>query len=328
MALQNGPGLRRLGQGLVRNTSFPALMILAALLAANMLLQPRFFTLRGLNTNLMMFTPLILAAMAQGIIVISGSIDMSLGSAISLFTIFTSYFMTDANVGWMLAAGFGVILVASGLVNGLAIGKFGLPAFITTYATSAIYMGLAKYILPQAGGYVPEPFYRLYRVGVAGIPFPLLILLAAFVLYWILSRTILFRFIYAIGSNEEGAYASGIKVARVRVLAHLVAAVFLSLACLCVLMTVASGDWRNGQEYTLNSVAAVVIGGIALTGGKGTVLGAVLGGLILGLLNNIIFYSQLSSYYQIFVKGMIVLTSLCMAAVPTLLRRRSSVLQG
>jgi len=308
------------------SASFPALLILAVLLAANIALQPRFFSLRGLNTNLMMFTPLILAAMAQGVIVISGSIDMSLGSAISLFTIFTSFFMTDRNVGWMLAAGFVLIFATTGLLNGVAIGKFGLPAFITTYATSAVYLGLAKYILPQAGGYVPVPFYKLYRIGIGGVPFPLLVLLLAFLIYWVMSRTAAFRFIYAIGSNEESAYASGIKVARTRVLAHLFAAVFLNLACLCVLMTVASGDWRNGQEYTLNSVAAVVIGGIALTGGKGTMLGAICGALILGLLNNIIFYTQLSSYYQIFVKGMIVLTALSFAAIPMLVRKRNALL--
>ncbi len=308
------------------STTLPSLLILVVLLAANMVLQPRFFSLRGLNMNLMMFAPLILAAMAQGVIVISGSIDMSLGSAISLFTIFTSYFMTDRNVGWMLIAGFALVFLVTGLLNGLAIGKFGLPAFITTYATSAIYLGLAKYILPQAGGYVPERFYRLYRIGIAGIPFPLLVVLLAFLFYWLMSRTAVFRFIYAIGSNEEGAYASGIKVARTRVVAHLFAAVFLCLACLCVLMTVASGDWRNGQEYTLNSVAAVVIGGVALSGGKGTMLGAVFGALILGLLNNIIFYTQISSYYQIFVKGMIVLTSLSFAAIPLLIRKRNALL--
>jgi len=313
-------------RSLGRSTTFPALLILAVLLTANMVLQPRFFSVRGFNMNLMMFTPLILASMAQGVIVISGSIDMSLGSAISMFTIFTSYFMTDSNVGWMLAAGFVLIFATTGLLNGVAIGKFGLPAFITTYATSAIYLGLAKYILPQAGGYVPESFYKVYRIGLRGVPFPLLVLLLAFLIYWGMSRTAVFRFIYAIGSNEEGAYASGIKVARIRVLAHLFAAVFLCLACLCVLMTVASGDWRNGQEYTLNSVATVVIGGIALTGGKGTILGAIFGALILGLLNNIIFYSQLSSYYQIFVKGMIVLTSLSFAAIPLLMRKRHAVL--
>jgi ribose transport system permease protein len=313
-------------RSLSRSTTFPALLILAVLLAANMVLQPRFFSLRGFNMNLMMFTPLILASMAQGLIVISGSIDMSLGSAVSMFTIFTSYFMTDSNVGWMLAAGFFLIFATTGLLNGVAIGKFGLPAFITTYATSAIYLGLAKYILPQAGGYVPESFYKVYRVGFGGVPFPLFVLLLAFLIYWGMSRTAVFRFIYAIGSNEEGAYASGIKVARIRVLAHLFAAVFLCLACLCVLMTVASGDWRTGQEYTLNSVASVVIGGIALTGGKGTIIGAIFGALILGLLNNIIFYSQLSSYYQIFVKGMIVLTSLSFAAIPLLVRKRNAVL--
>jgi ribose transport system permease protein len=318
-------GFGRTLRGWTRSTSFAAVLILAVLLAANIALQPRFFSKRVFNSNLMMLAPLILAAMAQGVILISGSIDMSLGSAISLFTIFTSYYMTDGNVGLMLVLGFLLIFVTTGFLNGFAIGKLGLPAFITTYATSAIFLGVAKFILPQAGGYVPEFFYKVYRTGVAGIPLPLLILLLAFLLYWGMSRTALFRFFYAIGSNEEGAYASGIKVALTRVAAHLFAAVFLCLASLCVLMSAASGDWRSGQEYTLNSVAAVVIGGIALTGGKGTIFGAILGALILGLVNNIIFYTELSSYYQIFVKGMIVLVSLSLGAIPKLMRNRAAV---
>jgi ribose transport system permease protein len=297
---------------------------LLVLLAANMFLQPRFFSLRVFNTNLMMFTPLILVTMAQGLIVMTGSIDMSIGSAISLFTIFTSFFMTDTNIGWMLAAGCLLIFSATGILNGVAIGKFGLPAFITTYATAAIFLGVAKFILPQAGGYVPEFFYKLYRTGIAGIPFPLLLLVLAFLFFWIMSRTVLYRYFYAVGSNEEGAYASGIKVVKVRIAAHVCAAAFLCLACISVLMSNASGDWRSGQEYTLNSIAAVVIGGISLTGGKGTIVGAVFGAIILGLVNNIIFFTDLSSYYQIFVKGMIVLVSLSFGAVPALLRRRST----
>jgi ribose transport system permease protein len=309
--------------GVTRHPAFTAFLVMLVLLVVNAILQPKFFSYRAIKSNFSAFTPLILASMAQGIIIISGSLDLSLGTAISLFSVCTAYVMTDTNVFPVIVMGFAVVVVASGLINGFAIGKLGMPPLITTFATSAIFLGIAMLILPVAGGYVPKFFYRVYRSDVLGfIPFPLFILIIGILIWVFFSKTKVYRYIYAIGGNEEAAYASGIKVARIRLFAHLIASLFIAMASLCVLMITATGEWRNGLGYNLNSVAAVVIGGIALTGGKGTVLGAIFGALALGMLNNVLFFAHLSSYWQVFAKGMIIVVSLSMGAIPTLLKSR------
>ncbi|MFN2167045.1 MAG: ABC transporter permease [Anaerolineae bacterium] len=316
-------GLRDLAGAVTRHPAFTPFLVMFVLLVVNAILQPRFFSYRAIKSNFSAFTPLILASMAQGIIIISGSLDLSLGTAISLFSVCTAYVMTDTNVFPVIVMGIAIIVAASGLVNGFAIGKLGMPPLITTFATSAIFLGIAMTILPVAGGYVPKFFYKVYRSDVLGfIPFPLLMLIVGILVWIFFSRTKVYRYIYAIGGNEEAAYASGIKVARIRLLAHLIASVFIAMASICVLMITATGEWRNGLGYNLNSVAAVVIGGVALTGGKGSVLGAIFGALALGLLNNVLFFAQLSSYWQVFYRGLIIVLSLSLGALPMLLKSR------
>jgi ribose transport system permease protein len=206
-------------------------------------------------------------------------------------------------------------------MNGFFIGKLKMSPLITTFATMTLFWGIAQTIMPVAGGYVPRFFYKIYRVKVLGfLPFPVIVLLTAIVIWIIFSRTSFGRYIYAIGSNEEGAYASGINVSRVRFMAHVVASIFIAMAGLCLLMSMASGDFRVGQEYALNSVAAVVIGGIALTGGRGSITGAIIGAMILGLVNNIIFYAKVSAFYQGFAKGMVIVVALCVGGVPQWLK--------
>jgi len=275
----------------------------------------------------MSFTPLVLAAIAQGIIILSGSLDLSLGSAISLFNVFVAYYMTDNNVVLMLVLGFFLTVIISGVINGIFIGRLKLPALITTFATSAIYLGLAMIILPVAGGYVPKFFYQFYKGSLLrAVPWAAVIMIVGILIWYVFSKTRAYRYIYAAGSSEEGAYASGINVWKTRLTAHIFASLFIFIAGVCVLMVTSTGEYRTGQSYTLNSVAAVVIGGIALTGGRGSIVGAIFGALALGILNNIIFYSGASSYLQILAKGAIIVLALVLSAVPTLLReKRASV---
>ncbi|MBN2073227.1 MAG: ABC transporter permease [Actinobacteria bacterium] len=270
----------------------------------------------------MIYTPLILASIAQAIIIISGSLDLSLGASMSLFTVITAYFMTDTNVFPIVMLGFAVVFM-TGALNGALIGKLGLSPLITTYATQAIIIGFAMFILPNAGGYVPKFFYRIYRADVLKvIPAPIFILIIGLIIWFVISRTTLYRYIYAIGSDEEAAYASGLKVSNIRFAAHLIASLFIAIAGLCILLSTATGDFRSGNPFALNSVAAVVVGGVSLTGGKGNIWGAVFGALILGLLNNLIFFAQISSFYQTFAKGMIIVLSLSMAAIPRIFEEK------
>jgi len=314
-------------RNLTKRPSFPAFLILLTLLIVNAVLQPNFFSYRAFRSNFMSFTPLVLAAIAQGIIILSGSLDLSLGSAISLFNVFVAYYMTDNNVVLMLVLGFFLTVIISGVINGIFIGRLKLPALITTFATSAIYLGLAMIILPVAGGYVPKFFYQFYKGSLLrAVPWSAVIMIVGILIWYVFSKTRAYRYIYAAGSSEEGAYASGINVWKTRLTAHIFASLFIFIAGVCVLMVTSTGEYRTGQSYTLNSVAAVVIGGIALTGGRGSIVGAIFGALALGILNNIIFYSGASSYLQILAKGAIIVLALVLSAVPTLLReKRASV---
>ena len=309
--------------GLTRKPSFPALLILVILVIINALMQPNFFSYRSIRSNFMTLTPLVLVAIAQGMIILSGSLDLSLGSALSLFNCFIAYFMTDENKVFIIFIGFLLTVAASGFINGFFIGRLRMAALITTFATSAIYLGIAMIILPVAGGYIPRSFYQFYKGEIFGfIPISALIMLVGILVWYLFSKTRSYRYIYAVGSSEKGAFASGISIWKTRLTAHLFASFFIFIAGLCITMMTASGEYRTGQSYTLNSVAAVVIGGIALTGGRGSIVGAIFGAVILGILNNIIFYSGASSYLQTLAKGSIIVLALVVSAIPIKIRER------
>ena len=135
----------------------------------------------------------------------------------------------------------------------MLIGTLRLPSFITTFATSGIVLGTSILIMPVPGGYVPKFFYRLYRGDILGfIPMPLFILIVGLAVWAVISRTLFYRYVYAIGGNEKGAYASNIKVSTVRLLSHVFAGFFIGLAGLCLLMLTAAGEYRAGIAYSMN----------------------------------------------------------------------------
>ena len=193
-----------------------------------------------------------------------------------------------------------------------------------TFATSVVWYGIALVLMPSPGGHIPEAYYRMYGRTLGGfLPVPVLVLLVALALCLLLGRLRAFRHLYAVGGNEHAARASGINVTGTKIFAFLVSGIFVALAALCVVGQTATGDARSGQGFTLNSVAAAVIGGIAFSGGKGNFVGAIIGGIILGLLINIIYFANITSFYQVFTKGVIILVALLVGAVPRLRRELS-----
>ena len=303
-----------------KDPAFPAFIVLVLLVVINASLQPNFFSYSTVKSNFMTFTPLILISMAQGIVILSGNLDLSVGAGMSLVTCIMASLLTDSILNVILVVILGIVVaIALGVFNGIFAGHVGLPSLISTFATNAIFFGLAMTIMPLPGGYVPKFFYRWYRGDVLKIiPVPIFILLIGIVLWILIKRTAAYRYIYAVGSNEEGAYSSGIKVSNIKLMAYVFAGIFLALAAICLLLSTATGDPRAGNSYTLNSVAAVVIGGISLKGGKGSIGGAIVGAIILGLLINIIFFAQVSSLYQGFARGLIIVISLSLAVIPKL----------
>lgn len=328
MAISRGDRFKNYLRNSPKESTFNSFVILVMLIIINASLQHNFFSYTIVKSNFMTLTPIILISMAQGIIILSGNLNLAIGAELSLITVIMAFFMTDSIVNVILVVLLGVVAsIVLGAINGALVGYVGLPPLISTFSTFSIFFGLALFIMPLPGGYVPKYFYRWYRGDILEfIPVPVFILLIGILIWIIIKRTTLYRYIYAVGSDEESAYSSGIKVSHIKFMTYVIAGIFVALAAVCVLLSTAIGDPKiggdprggTGPSYMLNSIAAVLIGGISLKGGKGSLVGAIVGAIILVLLINIIFFAQVSSLYQNFARGMIILLSLSIATIPNL----------
>ncbi|MGA2977919.1 MAG: ABC transporter permease [Spirochaetia bacterium] len=315
----------RVVRGLLQDSSFPSFLMLVLLIIVNAIIQPGFFSFQVFRMNFMTFTPLILVSLAQATVILVGAVDLSLGAGISLVTVVMASLMKDSTLSIVSITLLGVAAALFlSLFNGFFIGYIGPPPLIMTFATSTIWFGTALLIMPTPGGHIPEAYYMIYGKTLGGfLPVPVIILLVAVAFCLLLGRLKAFRHLYAVGGSERASRASGISVPGTKVFAFLVSGVFIALAALCVVGQTATGDARSGQGFTLNSVAAAVIGGIAFSGGKGNYVGAIIGGIILGLLINIIYFANITSFYQEFMKGVIIIVALLFGAVPRLRRELS-----
>jgi ribose transport system permease protein len=309
-------------RGILQNSSFPSFLMLVLLIIVNAILQPGFFSRQVFQMNSMTFTPLILVSLAQATVILVGAVDLSLGAGISLVTVVMASLMKNSTISIIVVTlvGIGLAIFLS-FFNGFFFAFFGPPPLIMTFATSTMWFGIALLIMPTPGGYIPPAYYSLYSKTLAGfLPVPVIMLLVALAFCLLLGRMKAFRHLYAVGGSEKAARASGINVTGTKIFAFVVSGLFIALAALCLVGQTATGDARSGQGFMLNSVAAAIIGGIAFSGGKGNYIGAVIGGIILGMLINIIYFANITSFYQELMKGVIIIVALLFGAVPRLRR--------
>jgi ribose transport system permease protein len=291
-----------------------ALAFLIVLFCVNAVLQPSLLSGEVLASNLTSFLPLILVAIGQTYVVLAGDIDLSSGAVIALVnvcvvTLIESLGGDSSAVIVALFGGIG-IGIACGLLNGICVAIFRFQPLVTTFATSIVFSGMALWVLPQAGGVVPESFWRTYSGSIAGIRVTLLIVVVACVLGAVLARSVWYRRLLATGGNLVAAYQSGLPVASLRLSAYAISGLMAAIAALCLVGETASADPLLGPSFTLSSISAVVLGGTALAGGSGGVLGSILGALILGLVNNVVFFADLPYALQDLAKGIIILAAL------------------
>ncbi len=310
-------------QRIRQHSLFPTVIVFLVVVAVNAYLQPEFFSYDVFKSNLASFTPLILASMAQAVVILVGGIDLSIGTAITLSTVIMAAMMGDSPgsiaIGILMAV-VAVLLVA--VLNGITVGYLKLPAIISTFAASAICYGVALLIMPQPGGYVPYAFYETYQSTIAGfVPMSLIVIMVGLLVWAFFKKRKIHRYIYAVGGDEQATFANGVNTPKVKLMAFLISGIFILLTALVVASQTSTGDANIGQAFTLNSIAAVVIGGISLRGGKGHLFGAVLGALILGFISNIIFFANISSFYQDLIKGLIIIFALTLSILPTLRKK-------
>jgi ribose transport system permease protein len=299
------------------STEFPAVAILVTIIILNAILQKNFFEPRVINVNLRTFTPLILISIGQAVIILGSGIDLSVGTQVSLINVIMAILLKNPDVSPGVVMGVLlltlVVALGMGLLNGFVAGYLNLPPMIATFATSSIWLGLALIILPSPGGAIPYPMTQVFNWSFFLISTPLILIVLAYLVWELIKRRPLGHYIYAVGSNEESAYANGINTRRVKLMSYALGSFFVLLGAYAITFQAASGDARLGLSYTLKSIAAVVVGGVALKGGTGNVFGAIVGAIVLPMVINLIFFANIPSEYQEFTKGAIIILALALA---------------
>lgn len=309
--LRDGDWQRRLHFSL---SSWVTIGLLVGVTVLNAILQPTFFTQYSVTSNFATFTPLVVAAIAQAVVVIGGGIDLSIGAVAAVASVAAIVVMDgDPARGWLGVVTAVLVGATCGALNGFIVGVVRLQPLIATFATSSVFAGAALVVLPKPGGTVPSTITEGYRSMVAGVPVPVLLVLGAAAIYGVLSRTQLMRHIRAVGGDRNAAFASLVPVVRVQVSTYVVAGALAGLAAFAILANTGSGDPFIGSSMALDSIAAVVLGGVALSGGRGSALGALAGALVLALVSNVLSFLEIPTTWRQLTSGLVIIAALALS---------------
>ena len=280
------------------------------------------------NVTAILFSTVVIGLLALGttFVIITGGIDLSIGTGMALCAVISGVLITKSGlpivVGVIGAVLFGGLI---GLVNGFNVSILGIPPFIATLAMMLVCQGLALVISDSTPIYFTDsPSYTKISTGhLFGVNFPnaVLVLALAFAIAAVLlNKTVLGRYTYSIGSNEEATALSGISVRRWKVVIYTLAGLFTGLAGVMISARLASAQPGTGMGYELQAIAAVVIGGTSLAGGKGSVVGTVIGALIISVLNNGLQIMSIPQEWQNVILGLVILV----AVYADMARKRTS----
>ncbi|MCB0056443.1 MAG: ABC transporter permease [Caldilineaceae bacterium] len=311
---------------------FGVWLLLAVLLAWYATLIPVFgpFQITSISKNSL---PLVYLAIGQAIIVIAGGIDLSLGALLLLSNVIAARFMDDQPAAVVLVIALAIIagLAALNSITGYVITRSGVPDIVVTLATSYIWSGLALWILPSPGGGTAPEMRWLFTGSESGIggsfvlPIAMMLIPAILVALWA-SRSRLGLAVYAIGSSSTAARLAGLDVRRAKIASYAIGGALAALAGLATVAITGTGDPRFsvGAGATLNSVAAVVLGGVALTGGTGNVLGVVATAVILIMFNPILIAMGINSNNAQVIQGVLIAGVMMVGGLVTLFKERRS----
>ncbi|MFT4219662.1 MAG: ABC transporter permease [Microbacterium sp.] len=274
---------------------------------------PNFFTWSNISGILLATAVIGILALGTTFVIITGGIDLSIGTGMTLCAVMTGVFITKMGLPMWIGVIGGVLTgVVIGLINGLNITFLNLPPFIATLAMMMIAQGLALIISGVAPIYFSgsAPDFKQIALGtlIPGLPNAVLITLAlALVAFLVLNKTLLGRFTFAIGSNEEATRLSGVNTRRWKILIYMFAGAFTGIAGVVLAARLDSAQPQLGLGYELQAIAAVIIGGTSLLGGRGSILGTVIGALIMSVLINGLRIMSIQTEWQNVVTGIVIL---------------------
>lgn len=271
----------------------------------------KFGTASNASNILEQSTPLALVSLGQTLVIITGGIDLSVGSMISLASVLLSG-ITDGDP-WMMVVALVTIMTVGiliGLINAGTSIYLRVHPLVVTLGMGAILQGLTLLYTQTPVGKMPKGFSQLAYGKVLGLPIGAVVTIAAFVLTAIFLRKVpLGRYIYATGDDATGAQLMGLPHHKVMFVAYGFCGLMASIAAIFLVARLGSGQPYTGQNFTLTSITPVVVGGTLLSGGRGGVMGTLMGVYMVSLLNNLLNFMSLSSHYQLIVQGVIVIVA-------------------
>ncbi len=275
------------------------------------IMSPSFLTANNIFNVLRQVSISALIAFGMTFVILTGGIDLSVGSTLALTGAVAAGLLSsgvDPIIAMAVALILGLIL---GAINGVIIAKGKVAPFIATLATMTIYRGATLVYMDgkPISGLGDHASFQMFGKGYfLGIPVPVVtMVIAFFVLYFILRKTTFGRRVYAVGGNAEASRLSGINVNRITIAVYALTGMLAALAALILTSRLNSAQPTAGESYELDAIAAVVLGGTSLTGGRGWIVGTLIGALIIGVLNNGLNLIGVSSFYQQVVKGLVIL---------------------
>ncbi len=297
----------------------PLALPLAGLIVVSLLMgfaSDNFFSVSNILNVLRQVSIVAILAVGMTFVILTGGIDLSVGAVMALAgTIAAGLMVKFGMPGWVgLLAGVG-LAIALGLFNGALVAWGRMPAIIVTLATMGIARGAG---LIYSGGYpisgLPSwiSWFGVGRIGI--IPVPVIAMVLVYALAWVLlERTAFGRHVYAIGGNEVAAKLSGVKTGRIKLAVYVISGLTAGLAAIILTGRLMSGQPNAGVGFELDAIAAVVLGGTAIAGGRGLILGTLIGAVLLGILNNGLNLMGINPYLQDIIRGFIILLAIYIA---------------
>ncbi|EKF9665041.1 ribose ABC transporter permease [Vibrio cholerae] len=295
---------------LIEQKSLIALLFLVVVVS---FLNPNFFTVDNLLNILRQTSVNAIIAVGMTLVILTAGIDLSVGSVLALCGAFAAT-LVAMEVPILVAVPTALLAGAAlGAISGMIIAKGKVQAFIATLVTMTLLRGVTMVYTdgrPISTGFTDTAdTFAWFGTGYAlGIPVPVWLMVVVFAGAWyLLNHTRFGRYVYAVGGNESATRLSGINVDRVKIGVYAICGLLAALAGIIVTSRLSSAQPTAGMGYELDAIAAVVLGGTSLMGGKGRIMGTLIGALIIGFLNNALNLLDVSSYYQMIAKAVVIL---------------------